>query len=202
MNIDLSKYPKQFTLRDGRIVTVRTNDPATDEKLLSDYMISLPDSERIYFRDDVLDPSVIEKWVQRGDLNTTIPLLAVSEEGKIVSSWTLHHREHGWTRQNAFLRGTVHPDWRQKGLAAYIIRELLKIAGDLDIERVVIELVSPQGGLLKRYTDMGFEMDATLKHWVKDFKDRYHDLHIISMKLEPAWRKMEAMIADYGTHGG
>jgi RimJ/RimL family protein N-acetyltransferase len=201
MSIDLSKYPKVFTLVDGRSVTVRSNEPSTDEPKLIRFMQSLPDNERIYFRDDVTDPEVIHKWVHESDLSRTIPLLAEDDNNDIVANWTLHVREHGWTRQNAFIRGIIAPEWRKQGLATYIINELLKIAGELDIERVVIELVRPQEDLLKRYVEIGFEVDATLNNWVKDFRGRYHDLIIISMKLEPAWKKMELLLLEYDTHG-
>ena len=202
MKMDLSNYPKERILNDGRKVTIRTNDPTTDEPELVRFMKSLPEEERVYFRDDVTDPEVIRKWVHESDPLRTVPLLGVTEEGRIVANWTMHRLEHGWTRHNVFIRGIVDPEWRQQGLAIFIVPELLKIATDLDVERVVIELVRPQETLLRRYLDIGFEIDATLKNWVKDFQDHYHDLIIISMKLEPAWKKMEAMILDYGTHGG
>ncbi len=201
MSIDLSPYPKVFTLADGRNISLRTIEPSTDELKLLSFMKSLPDNERIYFRDDVTDPDVIRKWVQEADLTRTIPLLAFDENNDIVANWTLHVLEHGWTRQNAFIRGIIAPEYRKQGLATFIVHELLKIAGGLDIERVVIELVRPQEDLLKRYSEIGFEVDATLKSWVKDFRGRYHDLIIISMKLEPAWKKMELMMLEYDTHG-
>ena len=83
-----------------------------------------------------------------------------------------------------------------------MVRELLRIAGSMEIERVVIELVEPQMQLLERYRKIGFKIDAVLKDWVKDFSGRYNDIHVLSTQLEPAWQKMENLIFDYGTHGG
>ena len=80
--------------------------------------------------------------------------------------------------------------------------ELLSIAGTIDIERVVVEFVNVQKRLLKTFKAIGFVQDGLLKSWVKDFEGKYHSLHILSMQLEPAWKRMEQMILDYGTHGG
>jgi len=198
--LDLTDYPKRLPLRDGYEVTVRITEPS-DEAELKRFLLELPPDERVYFRDDVTDPKVIHEWTQNIDLDRVIPLLAL-DGNQIIANWTLHHREHGWTRHHGHIRGIVHPKLRGRGLATRMVRELLVFAGQLDIERVVIELVEPQRELLQRYQKIGFKIDAVLKDWVKDFSDRYNDIHVLSMKLEPAWKKMEEMILNYGTHGG
>jgi GNAT superfamily N-acetyltransferase len=187
-------------LRNGQQVTVRILEPA-DEKNLLQFMKNLPARERLYFRDDVTDQTVIHGWCHDIRLDRIIPVLAVRED-EIIASWSLHMREHGWTRHLANIRGIVHPNYRQFGLATIIIYELLSLAQELELERVVIELVSPQRRLLRHFQSLGFEVVSVLKDWIKDKKGQYHDLQMLSMKIEPAWRRMEELILDYGTHGG
>ncbi len=199
--IDVSAYPKKLTLRDQTDVNVQIMRPELEDNLKQFFAI-LPASERVHFRDDVSDPAVIQQWSQNIDLDRVIPLIATDDNDEIVANWTLHHREHGWTRHHGHIRGIVTLKWRKKGLATQMVRELLRIAGSMEIERVVIELVEPQMQLLERYRKIGFKIDAVLKDWVKDFSGRYNDIHVLSTQLEPAWQKMENLIFDYGTHGG
>jgi len=198
--LDLSTYPKQVRLSDDQEVVVRVLEPG-DEAELARFMKGLPPEERVYFRDDVTDPAVIHEWVHSSNLNKVIPLVALHQEN-IIADWSMHLREYGWTRHLAGLRGIVHPDHRRKGLAALMVYELLSIAQKLEVERVVIDLVSPQKGLLTHFASLGFTVEAVLKDWAKDWGDRYNDVLILSMKLEPAWKKMEELIWEYGTHGG
>lgn len=195
-----SEYPKTIRLYDGNEATIRLLEK-TDEEALLQFMLELPPEELVLFRDDVTDKSVIHKWVNNINTAKIIPLIAIINE-KIVANWTLHHREYGWTRHHCSIRGVVKPEYRAKGLAQNIIFELLSIAGKMDLERIVIELVAEQKKLIHRLQRIGFSVDAELVDWIKDFRGRYHNKVILSMKLEPAWQKMEAMILDYGTHGG
>lgn len=198
--IDLSRFPRCSKLDDQREMCIRLLEE-TDEKELNRFMKELPRDERMYFRDDVTDPEVIRKWVHDTDRSLVIPLIA-EFDNEIIANWTLHLTELFWTRHLAHIRGTVSPKYRHFGISSKMVYELLSIAGDLDIERLVIELVAQQKRLLARFTEIGFQLEAVLKDWAKDHSGHYNDLLILTMKLEPAWKKMEEMILDYGTHGG
>ncbi|MFC2150546.1 GNAT family N-acetyltransferase [Calditrichota bacterium] len=198
--LDLAHLPKELEISDGRIITIRVLE-GKDENDLYKFLCDLPQGERVYFRDDVTERKVVTEWVKNTDFQRVFPLLACDGD-KIVANWSMHMREHGWTRHLANIRGIVKPDYRGFGIAAQMVYELLGIAGQVDIERVVIELVSPQARVLELYKGLGFTVEAVLKQWVKDFKGKYHDQYILTMQLEPAWKKMEDMILNYGTHGG
>jgi len=198
--VDVSAFPKTFKYLDGHEMVIRILCKE-DEKGLLRFMQELPPDERIYFRDDVTDPEVIRHWVHDTDLNSVIPLIAL-HEGEIIANWSLHLTQRLWTRHLAHIRGVVAHKYREHGIAAKMVYELLTLAGDLDIERLVIELVAQQKSLLAHFTDIGFKLEAVLKDWAKDHSGNYNDLLILTMKLEPAWKKMEELIWEYGTHGG
>lgn len=193
-------YPKAVQLHNGEEVIIRRLAPDDESELLR-FMKSLPARERVYFRDDVTNPKVINGWCNESRRDKIIPLIATKDD-KIVASWSMHMRDHGWTRHLADLRGIIHPKLRRQGLGALMVYELLSLSKRMDVERVVIELVKPQQKLLKHFEGIGFSVVAILSNWIKDTKGKYQDLHILSMQLEPAWKKMEEMILDYGTHGG
>ena len=197
---DLSMFPKYAKLDDDMEMCIRSIEKS-DEEELKRFMKALPPEERIYFRDDVTDPEVIHRWIHETSRDRVIPLIATHED-TIIANWSLHLTDKLWTRHLAHIRGIVDPNWRERGIAPKIVYELLTIAGDLGIERVVIELIARQKRLLARFTNIGFQLDAVLKDWAKDHTGRYNDLLILTMQLEPAWKKMEEMILNYGTHGG
>ncbi len=196
----LEDYPKICDLRDSSKVTIRALEPADEERLM-EFFKNLPESERVWYRDDVADPKVIHHWCHNINLDRVLPLVAV-QDGKIIAMWTLHVRDYGWTRHHGQLRGTVLPNRRNLGLASLMVHDLLKLATHYEVERLVIELVPEQQAVSQVFQNIGFRIDAVLKNWVKDFKGRYNDMYLLSMQLEPAWKKMEELIYQYGTHGG
>ncbi|MDP8240643.1 MAG: GNAT family N-acetyltransferase [Candidatus Hatepunaea meridiana] len=198
--IDLSAFPKTRKLKDGKEIIIRSLEKTDEDKLLR-FMKALPTDERMYFRDDVTDPAVIHKWVYETDTSQVIPLVA-TYNGELISSWSLHLTDLFWTRHLAHIRGIVAPEYRGYRISSKMVYELLTIAGDLNIERVVIELAAQQKRLLARFTNIGFQLEAVLKDWAKDHSGQYNDLLILTMKLEPAWKKLEELILDYETHGG
>lgn len=198
--VDVSAFPKTFKYLEDQEMVIRIPGKEDENELLR-FMRELPPNERIYFRDDVTDPEVIRHWVHETDLSKVIPLISLYE-GQIVANWSLHLTKCRWTRHLAHIRGVVAPKYREHGIAAKMVYELLTLAGDLDIERLVIELVAQQKSLLAHFTDIGFKLEAVFKDWVKDHSGNYNDLLILTMKLEPAWKKMEELIWEYGTHGG
>ena len=198
--VDLSMFPKKSKINENKEMVVRPLEKS-DEEELRRFMGELPPEERVYFRDDVTDPKVIHKWIHETPRDKVIPLLAIYDD-KIIANWSLHLSEEMWTRHLAHIRGIVDPDYRGYGIAAKMVYNLLTIASSLAIEKVVIELVAEQRRLLAKFTAIGFQLEAVLKDWAKDHSGRYNDLLILTMRLQPAWKKMEEMILDYGTHGG
>jgi N-acetylglutamate synthase-like GNAT family acetyltransferase len=198
--VDLCNFSKTFECKDGKEIVIRCLEKSDEEELVR-FMAELPPNERIYFRDDVTDKDVIHRWLYETTHDQVIPLIA-TRDGEIVANWSLHLSDQFWTRHMVHIRGIVGPNYRGIGISDKIVYELLSIAGQLDIERVVIELVAQQKRLLSRFNNIGFKLEAVLKDWAKDHSGRYNDLLILTMELEPAWKKMEEMILDYGTHGG
>ncbi|MBM3325482.1 MAG: GNAT family N-acetyltransferase [Calditrichaeota bacterium] len=198
--IDLSDYPKTIKMHDGRSLVVR-GLTVDDEKAVAQFIHQLPPAERIYFWDDPADPEVLHSWVQNARLDRVIPMIGLID-GRVVTIWTLSHDQHSWTRHIAYLWGVVDHTLRRMGIGTLMVRETLSIASRLDIERIALELVSPQKGQFAHFAHFGFVVSAILRSWVKDPSGQYHDMVIISMEVEPAWQKMEELILQYDSHAG
>src|SRR3972149_1373867 len=102
---DVSVYPKKVKLSGGEEALIRPLESGDAGKLAA-FMQSLPPEERVYFRDDVSDPEVVDNWTRNIDFSSVIPLVAV-QENQIIANWSLHLTGHGWTRHLADIRGIV-----------------------------------------------------------------------------------------------
>ncbi len=196
---DFSAYPKSVTLANGKNLAIGLVQP-WDKAAAAKFISRLPTDERNYLWDDITDPNVFDQLTALPMNGRVIPISA-RHEGEIVSVWTLNRGDHGWTKHNATIWGIVEPAWRRSGLGTVMVRELLGFASQLEVERVVLELVRPQKGPIVHFRNVGFEEAAVLKGWAKDHSGRYQDLIVLSMRLEPAWRKMEDMLLRYDSVG-
>ncbi|MFN3821445.1 MAG: GNAT family N-acetyltransferase, partial [bacterium] len=182
-----NRYPLKLPCRGNINLIIR---PLEEEDIgeVVRFMRSLPEEERVYFWDDPTQPEVIRRWIRESQEGNGVALIGSVGE-KIITLWTLSHDRHSWTRHIGYLWGIVDPAYRRQGVATVMVRELLNLATHLDIERVALELIRPQKGQIGHFTHLGFEMIAVLRDWVKDPNGQYHDMIIISMEVEPAWRK-------------
>jgi predicted N-acetyltransferase YhbS len=193
-------YPKHFTVRGDKTLLVGpllVEDQAAVLRLIK----RLPADERNFFWDDLTDQRVFNELIAAVKSGRTISLVARAGN-EIIALWTLTFSSHGWTRHLGTIWGFIEPSWRRSGLGSYMIRELLTHAAQNDVERVVLELVKPQKGPLKYFSKIGFTVAATLQDWAKDGAGRHHDLVVISMKLEPAWHKMDELLSRYDSTEG
>ena len=72
----LRDYPKEGTLKSGEKVTLRPMVREDEQKLL-EFFLRLPEEDRLFLKNDVTDPKVIEPWAQNLNYEHVIPLLAV-----------------------------------------------------------------------------------------------------------------------------
>jgi len=196
--LDYSLYPKTGQLHGGREISIVPLQRIEHPDVIG-FIRKLPGDERNLLWDDLTDPTVYQRLIAP-DVQPQVVALAGLIGGKVVTVWTLTGSEHAWTKHLGTIWGIVDPAFRKFGVGAVLVKELLHFAGQLDMERVVLELVRPQKGPIGHFSKVGFEVAATLQDWVKDHSNRYHDLLVLTMKLEPAWRKMDEMLSRYDAY--
>ena len=193
-------FPQTYTLKNNKKVVIRLLE-AGDEKELNRFFASLPEAEINYFRSDVRNPETIHGWVEDIDNKWRVRLV-VFHEKQMIAEWAVLHRDHGWTRHVCEIRGMIHPDWRGLGLGNMLFYDLLTIAHELEKEKVTVEVLAQQKLVIQRFEKIGFQQEALFKNHVKDARGRVSDLIVLSMELEPAWKKMEHLVHDLGDLGG
>jgi RimJ/RimL family protein N-acetyltransferase len=174
-------FPKTIILKDGTHLLIRPL-LKEDEKRLREYFLRLPAKEVSRLKDDVTDPKVVEKMIFDLDYDVAFPLIAFDGD-RMVGSATIKFNLIGWRRHQAEIRGTVDPEYREKGLSTCIIKMMMEISKSLGIDQLTAE-VSP--ALDQAYflcEKVGFKEAAVLKNFIKDQEGNYEDLVIMIKEL-------------------
>jgi acetyltransferase len=174
-------FPKTIKLKDGTHLLIRPLRKE-DEKSLREYFLRLPAKEVSRLKDDVTDPKVVEKMIFDLDYDVAFPLIAFDGD-RIVGSATIKFNPIGWRKHQGEIRGTVDPEYREKGLSTCIIEMIMKISKSMGIDQLTAE-VSP--ALDEAYflcEKVGFKEAAVLKNFIKDQEGNYEDLVIMIKEL-------------------
>jgi len=181
LELEILKYPKTVTLKDGSKVTFRPLRK-TDEKELHQFFLGVPEHERMFIKHRVGDPAVIRDWCQNIDLGRNLPLVAVMG-GKIVGAATLHQQLGGWKRHIGRVSVLVLPKSRGRGLARALVTEIVNISRELGLEKVEAEFMGDQEAAIKMFALLGFSNLLRFEDYVKDMQANNHDYILMGLDL-------------------
>jgi GNAT superfamily N-acetyltransferase len=181
IELELQKFPKSVTLKDGTKATLRPLHIA-DEKDFHQLFLGIPEPERMFIKHRVTDIKVIHEWCNHLDYGRNLPLIGLLA-GKITGVATLHQQLSGWKRQIGRVSVSVHPDFRGRGLARALIAEILDIARRAGLERVEAEFIGEQATAMKMFAMLGFGQLMRLEDYVKDMQAIQHDYILMGLDL-------------------
>jgi len=185
--MNLQDYPKEKVLKDGSVVTLRPM-ARQDKEGLMQFFAGIPEHERFYLRNDVINPEIINQWVTSIDYKKVLPILAITRDGRIVGNGTLHREGYSWNRHVGNIRLTVLPEFRRKGLARILVGELYANALASDLEKIIAEIVFLQEDVRLAFNQLGFRTEAVLKDHHLDPRGQKHDVIIISNDISQLWK--------------
>jgi RimJ/RimL family protein N-acetyltransferase len=194
----LDTFPATVALRDGRSVVLTPMQPSCSGALLAFYR-ALPEEDRLVLRDDVTTTDWAESFMRRVESKEVISLVAKAG-GKVVGEATLYRSLRGWTRHVGEIRVAVAPAFRRKGLATALASAQVKIATDLGIEKIIVQVVDNQVGARRTFEKLGFHKDAVLPHHVMDVAGTKRDLIVLANDVSQIWAAMETATQDYAVH--
>lgn len=178
----MTAYPKEVELPNKRAIVIRPMHSDDDAALL-DFFLRIPEEERFYLKEDVTSPGVVRQWVENINYSRALPLLAFVGD-RIIADGTLHRRRAGAAKHRGEIRLVVDPEFRNMGVGTELIRQLIEVARDSDLETIIFELVAQeQDSAMKTAEALGFVRLATVPNYYRDIRGKPHDMLVMELPL-------------------
>ena len=160
---------------------------AADLDALMQFFERVPESERTFFKEPVLDRATVEGWLtaERGRRG-----LALDDDGRVVG-YVAIVRLSGWSDHVGEVRLVVDPGQRGKGVGRALARWALLQAIDAGLTKLTVEVVAEQEGAVAMFGSLGFTAEGLLRDHVRDRDGQLRDLILLSHSVEDAWSAME-----------
>jgi ribosomal protein S18 acetylase RimI-like enzyme len=160
---------------------------AADLDALMAFFARVPESERTFFKEPVLDRATIESWLTTDSGRRA---LAHDEDGSVVG-YVAVIRLTGWSDHVGEVRLVVDPGHRGQGLGRALARWALLQAVDCGLAKLTVEVVAEQEGAVAMFTGLGFQAEGLLRDHVRDRDGELRDLVLLSHSVADAWSAME-----------
>jgi L-amino acid N-acyltransferase YncA len=164
---------------------------ATDRDAVERFVARVPEGDRTFFKEDVEAPGVLDAWTRPG----TARAVAV-EDGEVIG-YVAVVPLHGWSSHVGEVRVIVDPDRRGGGIGRALARRAVLDAVELELRKMVVEVVADQEPTIAMFRSLGFDPEALLTDQVRDRSGALRDLMILAHSVEAQWSSMVvAGIAD------
>ena len=181
IDIALDRYPIELCLSNGTEVKIRPLDPY-DEEVFRQFMLEIPEAERLFIKDRVTDESLFHRWCREIDYESNLPLLAFDGD-RLAAVGTLHRRHGGWRRNIGSVSVLAHPDFRGRGLVNVLLSELVDLSRRDGLNKLEAEFIGEREDGIRVFSTMGFDELVRLPEYVQDMEAGYHDYVLMGMEL-------------------
>jgi len=193
--LEIDGYPKTLALKTGEEIQLKILDQGDKDALLA-FFRELPAKDKLFLKEDVTKPEVVQRWLDGMDFATILPVIAWYD-GKIVGDATLHMDNLGWSQHVGEIRVVVAADFQQKGLGKAMVKNLVSHAIDAGLDKISAMVMENQHSARKAFERLGFEKEAVLRGHVRDTQGNKQDLIILSNDVSYIWNKMEELVSDF-----
>lgn len=163
-----------------------------DAAALHAFFAGVPADDRTYFKEDVADPALAERWVAD---RRSVRRLAV-DDGVVVAFAALSPGVER-TSHVADLRLVVSAAARGQGLGRALAREMLLAAVEAGFRKVTVDIAADRPGAIGMFQALGFVPEALLRDQLCDPDGGLHDLVVLAHGVDDTWASMVASgIAD------
>ena len=193
--LEIGGYPRTIVLKSGEEVQLKLMHPEDKDALL-EFFKNLPQEDKLFLKEDVTDPKVIQRWIDEMDYTKVLPVLAWYGD-RIVGDSTLHMEKYGWSRHVGEIRVVVASDFQRKGLGKAMVKNLVAHAIDFGLDKIIAMVMEGQYSAQKAFERLGFVKEAVLKNHVKDLEGNKRDLIILANDVSHIWNRMEELVSDF-----
>ena len=176
--LDVSRvYPRTETLGDVRVELRRM--AAGDKEAMLTFARALSQEDLLFLPMDITRSAVVDDWIDAIGRGLRFTVLAESD-GELAGYGSLHRQDAEWTRHMAEIRLIVSSKFRGCGLGAVLVTEILEVAREAGLRKVVAQMPRDQGGARGVFKKLGFDLESMLADWVIDRENNTHDLVIMA----------------------
>jgi L-amino acid N-acyltransferase YncA len=165
---------------------IRPPRPDDLDALLA-FFARIPEAERTFFKEPVLDRSAVEGWLAGGPGRRGLAC-----EGGEVAGYVAVVPLAGWSDHVGEVRLVVDPARRGAGVGRTLARWALLQALELGLAKLYVEVVADQEGAIAMFTALGFQAEGLLREHVRDGDGRRRDLVLLAHPVEDQWAAMAA----------
>ena len=182
----LKQYPKEVILKDGTGVTLRLTREDDEQKILEMFQ-RFSEEDRWFLDEDVSNRKLINsriKEINRGRFNSIVAQL----EDRIIAFGLLTKEHYGSQRHIGTIIICVDPRFRENRLGTWILLDLINLAMEMGLEKLMMSLVRDRDALVIRgIKSLDFFEEARFREHVKDMDGQPHDLVVMTKRLFPKW---------------
>ncbi len=185
----IREYPKEIKIHNGNTLVLKPFERGDKDALFA-FFQTVPQADRLFLKDNVTDPAVVERWATELNYEKVFPLLAWQGD-QVAADATLHKNLTGWMKHVATIRIVVGPAFRRQGLGAVLANELFLHALKSGLEKIVAEMMDKQVAARKVFEKLGFRQEAVFHGQVRDQTGVRHDLLVMTKDLEEFWANIQ-----------
>jgi L-amino acid N-acyltransferase YncA len=159
----------------------------SDLDALLEFFARVPEGERTFFKEEVLDRATVERWLAADRGRRGIAL----GDGRVIG-YVAVIRLAGWSDHVGEVRLVVDPAERGRGLGRTLARWALVQALDCGMRKLYVEVVAEQEGAVAMFTALGFQAEGLLRDHVRDQAGTLRDLVLLAHPVDDHWAGMSA----------
>ena len=156
---------------------------AADSDAVLRFASALPESDLLFLRVDITDPTVVANWVNNLEQGASVSLVAYQGD-VLVGYATVDRNPARWTRRVGEIRVNVAPEFRSRGLGRQLIAQIFDVARSLGLKKLTAQMTADQGGAQAAFKRVGFMVEALLADYVEDRRGKSRDLVVMSYDIE------------------
>lgn len=170
--------PRQVSLAGGHVVVLRTMK-RWDRHAVTTFVRTLPSDARLVMPMDITDEVAADEWIAALESGRAFNVLAC-EGDQLIGYAGLRRGTTAWTQHLGEFSLLVRSGWPTIELGQHLCRELVRVALDLGLRKIVTQIRSDDEDARVIFSDAGFRPEALLVDQVIDEDARTYDLLIMS----------------------
>ncbi|HEU5098730.1 MAG TPA: GNAT family N-acetyltransferase [Roseiflexaceae bacterium] len=167
-------------LRDGRRVTIRPLDELDHRALLA-FGRALPQDDLLYLENDLATPETIGRLINARFAENWRQLVA--SIGDQIIGYAALRRLPGWSCHVASISLIVSAGWRRYGLGTTLAQQLVDAARELQLNKLVVEMVETQLAGRAIFDRLGFHVEGEFSGHACDRNGQRHTLIVMAQQV-------------------